>query len=48
MVAVSIQGLAFSSHWTSPALGGSVAASHGVLMETMDAIQGAFGPVWRQ
>ena len=46
MVAVSIQGLAFSSQWTWPALGGSVATSHGVLMETMDAVQGAFGPVW--
>jgi len=44
MVAVRIHGLALSAHGTSPPPDRNTASSQGALMETMDAIQGAFGP----
>jgi hypothetical protein len=44
MVAASIHGLALSVHGTSPPPDRITASSQGALMETMDAIQGVFGP----
>lgn len=44
MVAASIHGLALSSQRTSAPPDRNTASSQGALMETMDAIQGAFGP----
>jgi hypothetical protein len=44
MVAVSIHGLALSAHGTSLPADRNTTSSQGALMETMDAVQGTFGP----
>jgi hypothetical protein len=44
MVAASIHGLALSLQGTSAPPDRNTASSQGGLMETMDAIQGGFGP----
>ena len=44
MVAASIHGLALSAQGTSAPPDRNTASSQGALMETMDAIQGGFGP----
>jgi hypothetical protein len=44
MVAASIHGLALSTQGTSAPPDRNTASSQGALMETMDAIQGGFGP----
>jgi hypothetical protein len=44
MVAASIHGLALSPQGTSAPPDRNTASSQGALMETMDAIQGGFGP----
>ena len=44
MDAVSIHGLALSAHGTSLPPDRNTTSSQGALMETMDAVQGTFGP----